>query len=159
MGCVRCRVRQTAVVGSQKRLTRCFRELEVASQQHKKTPKNRKKKILHISLHAREPCTMATSPMQNGFHQKLAVLQADTIEYFGHLPETCTKEKITKLRSRESWWVVNPPKRAKIDYKQKAPDSGLYVAFFSENLEIRILCAKSHTLIFHAVRILSLIHI
>ena len=31
---VACRMRQTAVGGSQKRLARCFRELEVATQQH-----------------------------------------------------------------------------------------------------------------------------
>ena len=43
-------VRQTAVVGSQKQLTKYFRELEVASQQHKKLAKS-----VLISFHARKP--------------------------------------------------------------------------------------------------------
>ena len=36
-------MRQAAVVGSQKRLTRCFRELEDASRKHNKIPKSQKK--------------------------------------------------------------------------------------------------------------------
>ena len=34
-------MRQTAIVGSQKRLTRCFGELEAASEQHKTNSQNR----------------------------------------------------------------------------------------------------------------------
>ena len=38
-------MRQTAVGGSQKRLTRCFRELEGATQQHKNLPQSQKYSI------------------------------------------------------------------------------------------------------------------
>ena len=48
VGCTR----QQSVVGSQKRLRRCFPELEVASQQHKNS-QNRKK----TTVHARDPIT------------------------------------------------------------------------------------------------------
>ena len=68
------RVRQPAVVGSQKRLTRCFREFELASN-NTKSYRNR----WNISIHARGLNTMGTSPMKNGFHQKLAAHQADDI--------------------------------------------------------------------------------
>ena len=52
-------MRQTAVVGSQKRLMRCFCELDAASPQHKN------RKAINISFYAREPRTIATSPMKS----------------------------------------------------------------------------------------------
>ena len=68
-GARRCRVRQPAVVGSQKRLTGCFREFELASQQQqnkKKLYRNR----WNISIHAREPNTNGTSSMKKSFSPK-----------------------------------------------------------------------------------------
>lgn len=79
MGCVGYRVRQTTVVGSQTRLTRYLRELELASQRHRQPAKP-----LNMSFHAQEPTvrysnTMATvhRRWKHGFDQSFAGLPVD----------------------------------------------------------------------------------
>ena len=63
-------MRQTALVGSQKRPPICFRELEVASQPAK-LPKSPKYFISRAGAYDDD-----TLPIKNGFHQNFAVLRA-----------------------------------------------------------------------------------
>ena len=60
----RQRDRETAVVRGQKRLTRCFRQPEVASQKHKELPKTKKKRKRKKSRAGAYGSAMATSPMK-----------------------------------------------------------------------------------------------
>ena len=68
-GVKRRRVRQTgAVVGNQRQDTRCFRELKVASQQHKKLAKITKYYLVYFVSRARAySSTTAVSPMKKRF--------------------------------------------------------------------------------------------
>ena len=95
-------MRQTAVVGIQKRLTRCFRELEVTTQQHEKPPKFPKKKLLHFTR---------GSLARWLHHQRFAVLQADVLDLFlGTHPKHCGGETHVPVRASTRCWA---PKRAK----------------------------------------------
>ena len=86
------RVRQTAVGGSQKRLTSCFRELEVVTQQHKKLPKSQNSFISR----AGEPSAMATSPMKKRLSPKACCSPGGWLFICSwDVPETPAEEKIT----------------------------------------------------------------
>ena len=69
MGCVTAsgapdsRMCPTAVVGTQKRLTRCFVNSKLRAGKHKNLQKSR-----NISIHTREPNTMSTSSMKKRFY-------------------------------------------------------------------------------------------
>ena len=82
-------MRQTAVVGSQKRLTRCFRELEVASQQHKKLPKSQKHFIARVGVYR------PTSPIETRISPKFVVFQEDSLNHFGDVSGQPAEKKIT----------------------------------------------------------------
>ena len=136
-GCVRA---ATAAVGSQKRLTRCFREVEVASQQQKKkTLKNCK----NISFHARGPTVVLIvrwlhHRWKHGLHQKLSVLQADILNNV----ETFAK-KTAETKIMFPWEVVKLLDLKRGKKRLKSSRFLFLCSLFFRNFEIRISCATS----------------
>ena len=84
-------MRQTAVVGRQKRLTRCFRELEVASEQHE----NSQNSLLNIYFHAREPWYYGyvTADEKTAFTKRLLVSRR-ILNYYAAVPEKIAVREI-----------------------------------------------------------------
>ena len=80
----------STVVGSQIRLMRCFRELEVASQPHTKISQDRK----NVPFNAREPtwCDGYTiNENTTDFTARLLFSRRMFLKYYGGVPETPRK--------------------------------------------------------------------